>query len=245
MPRTFALENWLVSRAATRVIAVSRAVGEALVRRGTDRRKLVVIPNGLIADRVDVTVSEEERIEWATRIGWEPSRRTVGIVARLKDQAVVLQALSQVSIPIRLVLAGVESGSRLERLVRRVPPRHAVVLVPFSRRVRPLYELLELVLLPSRIEGLSQGLLEAMALGKPVIASAAAGNRDLITDDVDGLLIQPRDPEAWARAIEQVLGSPAVAARLGESARKTARETYTLERTIERTARLYRGILGE
>ena len=245
MPRTFALENWLVSRSASRVIAVSRAVGEALVRRGTDRRKLVVIPNGLIADRVDVPVSEQERIDWAARIGWEPSRRTVGIVARLKDQAVVLRALGQVSIPIRLVLAGVESGSRLERLVRRVQPRHAVVLVPFNRKVRPLYDLLDLVLLPSRIEGLSQGLLEAMALGKPVIASAAAGNRDLITDDVDGLLVQPRDPEAWARAIEQVLGNPAVAVRLGESARKTARETYTLERTIERTARLYRGIVGD
>jgi glycosyltransferase involved in cell wall biosynthesis len=78
-----------------------------------------------------------------------------------------------------------------------------------------------------------------------VIASAAAGNRDLITDDVDGLLVQRRDPEAWARAIERVLGNPAVGARLGESARKTARGTYALERTIERTARLYRAILGE
>jgi glycosyltransferase involved in cell wall biosynthesis len=100
------------------------------------------------------------------------------------------------------------------------------------------------VLLPSRIEGLSQALLEAMALGKPVIASAAAGNRDLITDDVDGRLVEPHDPAAWAGAIEELLSSPATSNRLGASARYTARNTFALERTIERTAELYRALLG-
>jgi glycosyltransferase involved in cell wall biosynthesis len=244
MPRTIAVENWLVSRVAHRVIAVSRTVGEALVRRGTDRRKLVVIPNGLIAGRIDVPVSDPEREEWRARIGWEPSRRTIGIVARLKDQAVVLRALNRLSIPIRLVLAGVEPNVRLDRLARRVPARHAVVTLPFTPAVRPLYDLLELVLLPSRIEGFSQSLLEAMALGKPVIASAAAGNRDLITADVDGRLVEPLDPDAWCRSIEELLVNPATAIRLGEAARLTARQTYSLERTIQQTGDLYRATLG-
>jgi glycosyltransferase involved in cell wall biosynthesis len=243
MPRTLALENWLVGRAATRVVAVSRAVGDALVRRGTDRRKLDVIPNGLIASRVDLPVSSDELERWRARIGWEPSRRTVGIVARLKDQAVVLQALDRLAIPIRLVLAGAEPDSHLDRLVRRVPSRHAVVLLPFITRVRPLYDLIELALLPSRNEGLPQALLEAMALGKPVIASAASGNLELITDHVDGRLVDPRDPAAWSRAIEEVLGDSQTAERLGNAARRTARETYALEHTVQRTADLYRTIL--
>jgi glycosyltransferase involved in cell wall biosynthesis len=165
-------------------------------------------------------------------------------VARLKDQAVVLRALEGISIPIRLVLAGVDREPRLERLLRRVPPHHAVVVLPFTPSVRPLYDLLELVLLPSRIEGLSQALLEAMALGKPVIASAAAGNRDLITDKVDGRLVAPLDPAAWRRAVQELLESPATAHRLGAAARDTARRTYAIEHTIERTAELYRATLG-
>ncbi len=244
MPRTIAVENWLVSRAADRVIAVSRAVGEALIRRGTNRRKLVVIPNGLIASRVDVPVTDRDREEWRARIGWDPSRRTIGIVARRKDQVVVLRALDRLSTPVRLVLAGVGSDPKLDRMAGRVPPRHAVVMLPFCPSVRPLYDLLELVLLPSRIEGLSQALLEAMALGKPVIASAAAGNRDLITDDVDGCLVEPLDPEAWCRTIEKLLARPATATRLGEAARLTARQTFSLERTVRHTADLYRAMLG-
>ena len=244
MPRTIAVENWVVSRVAHRVIAVSRTVGEALIRRGTDRRKLVVIPNGLITGRIDVPVSEREGEEWRARIGWEPSRRTIGIVARLKDQAVVLRALDRLRVPVRLVLAGVEPDARLDRLARQVPPRHAVVMLPFTPGVRPLYDLLELVLLPSRLEGFSQSLLEAMALGKPVIASAAAGNQDLITNDVDGRLVEALNADAWCRAIEELLANRSTATRLGEAARHTARETYSLERTVQQTADLYRATLG-
>lgn len=243
MPRTLPLETWLASRLSSKVVAVSRAVGEALVRRGTSRAKLVVIPNGLVTDRVDPAVTSAAVEEWRRRIGWEPSRRTIGIVSRPKDQAIVLRALEQINIPVRLVLAGVEPASRLGGLAKKVPERHAVVCVPFTPQVRALYDLLELVLLPSRSEGLSQALLEAMALGKPVVASAATGNLEVITDRVDGRLVDPLAPPAWARVIEALLSQPAEATRLGSVARHTARVTYSLERTVERTADLYRSLI--
>ena len=111
--------------------------------------------------------------------------------------------------------------------------------------VRAAYELLELVLLPSRLEGLSQALLEAMALGKPVIASAAAGNLDLITDGLDGRLVAPRDPAAWAAAIDELLADPgsSVAAPGARPRGAPARETFSLARTVGRTRDLYRDIL--
>jgi glycosyltransferase involved in cell wall biosynthesis len=243
MPLTLYLENWLVSRVATRIVAVSQAVGDALVRLGTPRRKLTVIHNGVVTDRIDVPVPLSAVEEWKRRIGWEPSRRTIGIVARLKDQEVVVRALDRVRLPVRLVLAGVDPVSRVGELSARAPERHAVVCLPFMPDVRPLYELLELVLLPSRMEGFSQALLEAMALAKPVIASAATGNLELVSDNHNGRLVSPRDPNAWAATIEHLLAEGATAARLGHAARITARENFSMARTIERTCELYRSLL--
>ena len=244
IPRTFILENWLASRAADRVVAVSRAVAAALRRKGTPAAKLVVIPNGLIAARVDRPVTAAEVARWKGVIGWEPDRRTIGIVARHKDQEVVLRALRSVATPVRLVLAGVPPDGRLGALARDVPAPHQVVCLPFEPEVRPLYELLDLVLLPSRTEGLSQSLLEAMALGKPVVASAAGGNLDLVRDGSDGLLVAPLDPAAWAAGIERLLADPVLATALGAAARHTARDTFALRHTVERTLALYQALAG-
>lgn len=244
MPRTFFLENWLASRAADRVVAVSHAVAGALRRRGTPVRKLVVVHNGLIAERVDHPVSERELFQWKDRIGWSPAQRPVGIVARPKDQRVVLEALRLVRTPVRLVLAGVDPASPLGAAARSVGPPHAVVCLPFAADVAALYRLLEVVLLPSRMEGFSQSLLEAMALGKPVAASAAGGNPELVTQGTDGLLVPPLDPAAWAAAIERLLGDAAFAAGLGSAARHTARERFSLDRTVAGTLDVYRSLTG-
>ena len=182
--------------------------------------------------------------QWRERIAWNPSQRTVGIVARRKDQRVVLAALARVATPVRLVLVGVPPVGPLADEARQVRPPHAAVCLPFTPDVRALYELLDLVLLPSRGEGLSQGLLEAMALAKPVIASAAGGNLDLIATDVDGLLVPPLESAAWALAIDHLLTDPDDARRLGAAARRTARETFALDRTIARTLELYHRVLG-
>lgn len=244
MPLTFWLENWIASRVATRIIAVSQAVADALARKGTPRSRLVVIPNGLVTDRIDRAVTQLERIRWENRIDWRPGPVTAGIVARRKDQAVVLQALARVEVPIHLVLAGVEASGELAREAGLVPERHRVTFVPFDSDVRPLYDLLDLVLLPSRMEGLSQALLEAMALGKPVAVSAASSNPEVVTDGVDGLLVAPLDPAAWASAITRLATDPALARRLGAAARVTAREKFSLAHTVERTAQLYAGLIA-
>jgi L-malate glycosyltransferase len=245
MPLTFWLENWLASRAATRVIAVSQAVADALARKGTPRSKLVVIHNGLVTERIDRPVNPVDLERWRKRIGWRPDQLTAGIVARRKDQAVVLRSLDQVEVPLHLVMAGVEDSGELAQAARQVPGRHRVTLVPFDSEVRPLYDLVDLVLLPSRMEGLSQALLEAMALGKPVAVSAATGNLEVVTDGVDGLLVSPLDPSAWARAITRLVSDRPVAARLGDAARTTAREKFSLARTVESTERLYGQLIAD
>jgi glycosyltransferase involved in cell wall biosynthesis len=244
MPATFPLKVWAQGRLADHAIAVSRAIASWLTARGTPPARVTVVPNALVTARVDRAVGMDEVAAWRVRIGWEPTRRTLGIVARPKDQHVVLEALAAVRTPVRLVLAGVDPASELGRRAARVAAPHVAVALSFDQEVRPLYELLEAVLLPSRIEGTSQALLEAMALGLPVLASRAGGIPDLVEDGVTGRLVPPLDPAAWAAAIEALLADPAGATRLGAAARRVAREEYGIARTVAATRAVYEQVVA-
>ncbi|OLC97898.1 MAG: hypothetical protein AUJ00_00625 [Gemmatimonadetes bacterium 13_1_40CM_3_70_6] len=161
-------------------------------------------------------------------------------MSRRKDQDVLLRALPLVERPVAIACVGLEPDADLVALARAVPERHRVALVPFVEQPLPFYHLAAFAALPSRIEGFSQGLLEAMALGLPVVASAAGGNPDLITDGETGLLVPPRTPAAWARAVDRLAADRDFAARLARAGRELVRRAFTLERTAARTEAVYR-----
>ena len=94
------------------------------------------------------------------------------------------------------------------------------------------------------MEGMSQALLEAMALGLPVVASAAGGNLDMVRSGETGLLLPPLDLAAWAAALERLLGDAGFAQRLAQAGRALVRREFTLERTAERTEAVYREALA-
>jgi glycosyltransferase involved in cell wall biosynthesis len=106
--------------------------------------------------------------------------------------------------------------------------------------VLAFYRVFDAVVLPSRGEGLSQALLEAMALGLPVVASRAGGNVDLVSHGDDGLLVSPRDPAAFAAALARLVGDAGLRHKLGERARRTSRERFSMRRTEALTDRAYR-----
>jgi len=241
-PRSTRLATRLGSRVAARLVTLSQPVAEELSRRGASREKLVVIPNGVLLDRIDGPVTAEEVESWRRTIEWDPSRKTVAIIARPKDQWVVVESLALVRTPVRLVLAGLDGGM-LSCALPPLPSRHTVVRLPFRYDTRPLYDLADLVLHPSRWDALPQAVLEAMALGKPVIASDATGNAEIIRDGVDGLLVPPTDRVAWAAAMDRMLGDVALAERLGAAARRRAREDFRLDQTLDRTIALYRDVV--
>lgn len=243
-PRSTWLESRLAGWAADRVTVLSQPMIDPLVRSGVPAHKIEIVPNGVLLDRIDIPVPAALRDAWRTRIGWEPSRRTVGIIARPKDQAVVLEALTRILTPVRLVLAGL-SGAALTAPLPPIPERHVVVRLPFDPAIRPLYESIDIVLHPSRWDALPQAVLEAMALAKPVIASDATGNAVLIRHEVDGLLVSPTDPRAWAAALQRLLDDPALAARLAASGQRRAREDFPFTHTIERTIQVYQAVLAE
>ncbi len=243
MPLTSPLEVVAVGCTADRTIAVSHAVARALRRRLHPAGRLRVVPNGIALERVDAPVSPADLAAARAALGPVDGRSMVAVVARLKDQQVLLRALAAVEHPVLLALVGVEGDGPLRALAAAVPQRHRVVFVPLTDRPLAFYHLAEVAALPSRIEGLSQALLEAMALGLPVVASNAGGNPDLIAPGITGVLVPPLDPRAWAGAIDHVLSDRDGTGRIARAGRELVRREFTLQRTAERTEAVYREAL--
>jgi glycosyltransferase involved in cell wall biosynthesis len=241
MPRTSPLELLAVGLAADRTIAVSGAVARALRRRLHPGARLRVVPNGIALERVDAAVPERELAAARAALGDVAGRAVLAVVSRRKDQHVVLRALAQVERPVVAAFVGLAPDERLRALAAALPARHRAVFVPLSEQpALAYYRLAAAAALPSRMEGLSQSLLEAMALGRPVVASAAGGNLDLITSGETGVLVPPLDPAAWARALDRVLGDGGFAERIASAGRALVRREFTCERTAERTEAVYR-----
>ena len=107
------------------------------------------------------------------------------------------------------------------------------------------YERAAVVVCPSRREGFGVVCAEAMAHGRPVVASAVGGLRDLVVDGETGLLVPPRDPVALRAALERLLGDADLRRRLGEAGRARAQASFSLERATALTVRAYEEALAE
>jgi glycosyltransferase involved in cell wall biosynthesis len=243
MPLTSPAELLAVGLSVDRTIAVSHAVARGLRRRLYPAARLRVVPNGIDFARVDAMPSPAAMSCAAAALGDVAGRPVIAVLARRKDQHILLQALQAVQRPVVVACVGIEPDAQLRAGEARVPPRHRVVYVPFTDQPLAFYRLATLAALPSRIEGLSLALLEGMALGLPVVASRAGGNPDLVRSGETGLLVPPLDPRAWAAALERMLGDPVFAARAGGAGRDYVRREHSLDRVVERTEGVYREAL--
>ena len=246
MPMSTLVSGVASGIAADRTIAVSRPVARALVRRGTPPWRISVVHNAVDLSRVDRDVTDAERAEVDRWLTADRPPLTVGVVSRRKDHDVLLRALAFVTTPVTLCCVGFQPD-RFDELTGLRPPAsggHTVIWVPFQDDVRAFYDRFDVVVLPSRHEGMSQGLLEAMALGRAVVATSGGGNPDLIVPGEHGLLVKPRDPESLGRALQALLDDPALRARLGAAARERVRTAFTIERTMAGTDATYRAALA-
>ena len=247
--RQLVLYEWLERRLAARfdrVFAVSPELRDALRQTGVAETKLVLARNAF--DLTGAVWPDEAAIR-AARGRWGlPDGPAVGAVGRLRREKgldVLIRALAgQPGVPLVLVGDGPERAE-LERLAAELELQPAPVFAGETDRPLATLAALSVVALPSRSEGLPQSLLEAMALGRPVVASRVAGLPDVLDQGRCGLLVPPDDPEALRGAIRRLLDDPALAARLGRAARQRVETTYALAALGDLTEREYRAALAE
>jgi glycosyltransferase involved in cell wall biosynthesis len=119
-----------------------------------------------------------------------------------------------------------------------------VCFTGYQKDVRPWLAALDIFVLSSDWEGMSNALLEAMAAGLPVVATAAGGTPDVVAEGRTGLLVPPRDPCALAEAIESLVRDPDLRHSMGRAGRERVAECFSVERMVERTQTLYETLLS-
>jgi len=235
-------------RFATRVVVNANAIREQLVStRQTGPSKIVVIPTGVDLDRFDLRAPRDEQPTA------RPPGGTVAMVARFrrqKDHPTFLQAARMVLADepgTTFLLAG--DGSLRESTETLARDLGVSGSVRFVGPVEPdamarfLFGVDVAVLASKGNEGIPNVILEAMAAGKPVVATDTGGCREAVHDGVTGFLVPPGDAGQLAGRVLRLLGDGEMAARMGKAGRGRVESEFSLARMADRFAGLYEGLL--
>jgi glycosyltransferase involved in cell wall biosynthesis len=238
MPRRLALGG--LHRVDT-VVAVSRDVREELVRFGIPPERVVHIPNGVdtrrfapVADRETLRQRMELRGRVAVFVGRLDAQKGVDILLAAWPR--VAAALPDARL---LIIGAGPDEAALRAQAAGLPAAARPVWCGERDDVAPYLQGADAVVLPSRAEGLSNALLEAMACGAACVASRIGGNDELIEDGRTGVLVPPNDAPALAQAMSRLLAAPDEARRLGLAARAAVEQDYAMDAVVERYASLY------
>jgi glycosyltransferase involved in cell wall biosynthesis len=225
------------------VICNSRAAAEQLVEQGLRQSSIIVIGNGLPASAFDEALPALPRRKGVLRIG---------MIARMnapsKNHKVFLRTAARLChrfSSLEVLLAG-DGAHRveLERESENLGLEGHVKFLGDRRDIPAVLASLDVSVLPSSSESLSNAILESMAAGVPVVAARVGGNPELLLPD-GGMLVAPDDDKALADAIEGLLRDPAMRATLGGNAKRFAQANFTVEQMRDRYEDLYTELLAK
>ncbi len=228
--RILALMERIASWCSHRVIAVSSSLAQEYERLGLNAGRAVVVPHHGSSHGVDSEhfAPRPRDAELAAELGLEPGVPVVVFIGRLtadKGPDTLIRALTSVAergARLQLLVLGAQdepdSQTYLQRL-EQLGDRVRVQVLDHIDDVRPYLALSDLLVLPTRREGMPNVVLEAAAMGKPAVTTTATGAIDSVVDGVTGFLVGPDDGEAMGRAIELLAGDPTLREQMGQASR--------------------------
>jgi glycosyltransferase involved in cell wall biosynthesis len=174
---------------------------------------------------------------------------TVGRLHAQKGHCYLLQAIAKAEkkVPkIKLIIIGEgEEENNLKNLVKSLDLTDKIIFAGLRGDVEKIFPIAELFILPSLWEGMPNVILEAMAAGKPVVATKVGGVPEVVVHGETGILVPPEDSNALTSAIIDLLRDKLKAKMMGQAGRMRIEEHFTISKTIEKTEYLYRKLLKE
>ena len=224
---------------ASVLVAVSEAVRERALRAGISRKKVRLVRNGIDLDEYRPGI---DGLEFRRYLGIPDGAPLVGVIggiSPLKGQDVLVRALPLVTRACpeaHAVIVGNPVSDNEQAYFESVKRtrfnlglEQRLHFVPARKDVRPVFAALDVLAHCPRLPDSSpRVILEAMAMGKPVVGSGIGGIPELITDRWNGLLVHPGDATCLGEAVARVLKDPGLARRMGEHGRLRAQELFSL-----------------
>lgn len=232
----------IVSVGVGRYIAVSESLARELRPHLLSERKVTVIRNAVPLASFVRAASDALR-HALTKGAPRPMILTVARLDRQKGLGYLVEAAALVPDALFVVAGDGRERGALEAQTRTLGLEDRLRLLGHRDDVADLLAACDLFVLPSLFEGLPISVLEAMAAGKPVVATRIGGTTEAVEDGVTGLLVPPRDPGALAGAIRTVLADSSLAKRLGEAGRARVKREFSAEAMVECTTRTYDELL--
>jgi len=246
-PRNLTVQRF-VWRRVDRVLSVSERLADRMAREvGYPRERIHTIRNGLDLAQWGAGDRARTRATLGAATG-EVLVLAVGRLVPVKNHALLLDALAQAhraGVRCRLLLAG--DGPlrpQIEAQVRALGIDSSVSLLGERRDVPDLLAACDLFVLSSDSEGMSNTIIEAMAAGRPVIATNVGGNSELVIDGETGVLVEARNAASLADALAVLVSDSAKREVMGSEGRARARREFDVGRMLQGYERLYLDVAG-
>jgi len=240
------LRRWIITKKTDRFIAVSTEMLEALREAGIAPEKLALISNG-----IELTAPRNTNpCALKQELSENPERPVVLFVGRLvKEKGVDRLLRAWASLPghetmLLLIVGDGPLREDLESQAKKLRLFPSVRFLGHQAEVSKFYSIADLFVLPSKTEGMSNSLLEAMAAGLPVVASKVGGNKDVIEDQQSGFLVDWEDTTLCAEMLLTLLSDTELRQRMGNAARRQV-SAFAMSGVAERYHNLYQAVLQE
>lgn len=241
--------DWLLARLATRTIAISEVVKARLQRWPRAHSRCVVVSNGL---DLEAFRSQTDQRQVRESLQIPADARLIGTVGRLvpeKGHAYLLEAIAQLrrhcpSLWLLVVGDGPERAT-LEQKARELGIANRTHFTGHRTDIPDLLSAMEVFILPSVAEEFGRVLIEAMAMERPVVATAAGGVPEVVEEHVTGLLVRPADPSALADSVQLLLTDPLRAQIMGKAGRQRVETHFTSRLHAQRIEQVYAEVLAE